>query len=216
MNKKMISMVTFLLVAVTVGVFASSPTGLTGSDFVRLGNLGIVSGELSEEDGEWYLTSEDKEYALHLGNYEVIYPQGIDLEEGSEAVVRGFVLENDISAVRVVSEDSAWDLRTEAGVPLWAGKGNRENQLSNSTDRLGMGNYTQMSQRSNAMGNYSQMSQRSNAMGNYSQVSQRSHAMGDYGQSSQVERGAQPRFNAPIAQTPQVGYRNNQRPMGRF
>ena len=190
MNKKMITMVAVLLVAVTVGVFASSATDLNGSDFVRLGNLGIVSGELFEENGEWYLTSEGKEYAIHLGNYEVVYPQGIELEEGSEAVVRGFILGNDISAVKVASKDSVWNLRTEAGVPLWAGAGNRDNQVSDRNDRQGMGNYSQMSQRSNARGNYRQ--------------------------ATQVARGSQSRFSAPGVQTSPVEHRNSQRPMIRY
>ena len=137
MNKKNLSMVAILLVAVSVGVFASSTSDLKGSDFVRLGKLGIVSGTLSEEGGEWYLTSEKNEYALHLGNYEVIYPKGIDLKEGSGAVVRGFVLEDDISAVTLATDDARYSLRTAEGFPLWAGQGARQNQQSFRNEKSG-------------------------------------------------------------------------------
>lgn len=143
MNTRNISMVAILLVMVSVGVFASSNSDLKGSDFVRLGQLGIVSGTLSEEDGEWYLTTLDKEYALHLGNYEVIYPKGLNLKEGSDVVVRGFVLDSDISAVTVATSEGKYALRTVEGMPLWAGQGARQNQLANQNERLGQGSYRQ-------------------------------------------------------------------------
>ncbi|MDY0288214.1 MAG: hypothetical protein RBR15_05270 [Sphaerochaeta sp.] len=143
MNKKSISMVAILLLVVTVGAFASSNSDLKGRDFVRLGTLGIVSGTLSEDGGEWYLTSPTGEYALHLGKYEVIYPKGINLKEGSAAVVRGFVLDSDISAVTVDSANAKYSLRTVAGVPLWSGQGMRENQQAFQTERTGQANFRQ-------------------------------------------------------------------------
>jgi len=143
MNKRNISMVAILLVMVSVGVFAATDSDLNGSDFVRLGQLGIVSGTLSEEDGEWYLTTTDSEYALHLGNYEVIYPEGIDLEEGSEAIVRGFVLDSDISAVTVGTHDGSYTFRTLEGLPLWAGQGERQNQIASQNEGKALGNFRQ-------------------------------------------------------------------------
>ena len=53
MNKRNISMVAILLVVVSIGAFASSQSDLKGSDFVRLGQLGSVSGTLSQDSGEW-------------------------------------------------------------------------------------------------------------------------------------------------------------------
>ena len=128
MNKRNISMVAILLVMVSVGVFAATDSDLRGSDFVRLGQLGIVSGTLSEVDGEGYLNTTDTEYALHLGNYEVIYPKGINLKEGSEAIVTGFVLNSDISAITVGTHEASYSFRTAEGMPLWAGQGERQNQ----------------------------------------------------------------------------------------
>lgn len=143
MNKRNISMVAILLVLGAIGVFASSNSDLKGSDFVRLGHLGIVSGTLSEEGGEWYLSTGDSEYALHLGNYQVVYPKGITLNEGSEAVVRGFVLDSDISAVTVATAEDKYSFRTAEGLPLWSGQGAMQNQLANQNERAGQGNYTQ-------------------------------------------------------------------------
>lgn len=143
MKKRNISMVAILLVMVTVGLFAASESDLRGSDFVRLGKLGIVSGTLSEVDGEWYLTTTDTKYALHLGNYEVIYPKGIDLKEGSEALVRGFVLDSDISAVTVGTREVSYSFRTLEGLPLWAGQGERKNQIASQNERKALGNFRQ-------------------------------------------------------------------------
>lgn len=139
MNTRNISMVAILLVVVSMGVFASSASDLKGSDFVRLGHLGIVSGTLSEEGGEWYLATGDSEYALHLGNYRVVYPKGITLNEGSEAVVRGFVLDDDISAVTVATEANRYSFRTAEGIPLWAGQGAMQNQKANQSASVGQG-----------------------------------------------------------------------------
>ena len=139
MNTRNISMVAILLVMVSVGVFASSNSDLNGSDFVRLGHLGIVSGTLSEEGGEWYLSTGDSEYALHLGNYQVVYPKGITLNEGSEAVVRGFVLDSDISAVTVATAEDKYSFRTAEGIPLWSGQGERQNQKANQSASVGQG-----------------------------------------------------------------------------
>lgn len=108
-------------------LFASS-SALKGSDYVRLGNQGAVSGTLKEADGEWFLATGDaKEYALHLGNYEVMYPEGISLREGEQASVKGFVYGQDISAITVASAGKTWEFRSNDGRPLWSGDGNRQN-----------------------------------------------------------------------------------------
>ncbi len=141
MNTRIISMVAILLVVASVGVFASSASDLKGSDLVRSGTLGVVTGTLSEEGGEWYLTSTDREYALHLGNVEVAYPKGINLKEGSKAVVRGFVLESDISVLTVATTEGRYSLRTAEGVPVWNGLGARQNMQASQYARSGQGNY---------------------------------------------------------------------------
>lgn len=146
MNKRIISMVTILLVLLSVGAFAASNSDLVGKDVVRLGPLGIVSGRLAEKDGKWYLVTKDNEYSLHLGKYEVVYPKGLNLTEGSEAVVRGFVLDSDISTVTLVSDDARYSFRSPAGLPLWSGQGERRNQQALQYDRAGQANYRQPAQ----------------------------------------------------------------------
>jgi hypothetical protein len=122
------------LVFVTGSIFASSI--LRGSDYVRLGKQSSLNGILTQADGEWYLTTDGKEeYSLHLGNYEVMYPNGISLTSGQEAFVKGFVYDQDISAITVVSEGKSWEFRSIEGRPLWSGSGNRQNEKTDSNVR---------------------------------------------------------------------------------
>jgi hypothetical protein len=128
MNRKTIGLGICLLF-ITGSIFASS--ALRGSDYVRLGVSGSVTGTLKESDGEWFLTTKEaREYAVHLGNYEVLYPEGIALYTGSQASVKGFMYENEISAVSVSSDGNTWKFRNADGRPLWSGEGNRQNANS--------------------------------------------------------------------------------------
>ena len=114
--------------AAAAGVFAGE--ALLGRDYVRLGKLGSLTGTLREEMGEWYLTSTSREYAIHLGNYGIMYPDGILLESGSSAVVKGFVYENHVSAVSITSDGKTWNFRDEYGRPAWSGRGRNADTAS--------------------------------------------------------------------------------------
>jgi rubrerythrin len=110
--------------------FATVPLAadtLYGRDIVDSGSKVTISGTLVEEAGEWSLKTAEKTYAIHLGNYAVIYPKGLGLREGDQAAVRGFLTGQDISAIEVVSRGSTYEFRTEDGTPLWSGRGNRRN-----------------------------------------------------------------------------------------
>jgi hypothetical protein len=133
MNKKTL-VIGLCLIFVTGSIFASSI--LRGSDYVRLGKQASLTGVLSQADGEWYLTTNGKEeYSVHLGNYEVMYPNGVTLTSGSQASVKGFVYDKDISAITVVSEGKSWEFRNTDGRPLWSGSGNRQNEKTDSESR---------------------------------------------------------------------------------
>ncbi|WP_320130113.1 hypothetical protein [uncultured Sphaerochaeta sp.] len=124
MNKRLLALVVLVLLA--SGLFAS--TELKGSDYVRLGKTGTLVGTLSLSDGEWFLTTFDSQkYSLHLGNYEIIYPKGIELSSGAQAKVTGFLYENDFSVIAVDSNGKSWQFRNIDGRPLWSGQGNRQN-----------------------------------------------------------------------------------------
>jgi len=126
MKRRFILVLCFL--AAAAGVFASE--ALAGRDYVRLGKLGSVTGTLRQEAGEWYLRTPNLEYAIHLGNYGIVYPEGISLESGSSAEVKGFIYENHVSAVSVTSDGKTWNFRDQDGRPAWAGGGRGRNEYA--------------------------------------------------------------------------------------
>jgi len=106
-----------------------------GSDIVNSGKLETLRGKLSYDGSEWSLeTTAKKLYDLHLGNYSVLYPEGLDLKEGQEAEVEGFVLNSDIAVTSITSGGSTFTLRdSETGRPLWAGQGRNTNRNAQDT-----------------------------------------------------------------------------------
>jgi hypothetical protein len=121
------SMIIAAMLAASAFAFLSASDALYGRDIVESGAKATLSGTLVEEAGEWSLKTADKVYAIHLGNYLVIYPKGIGLKEGDRATVRGFVTGLDVSAISVAAGGAIYEFRGEDGTPLWSGRGNRRN-----------------------------------------------------------------------------------------
>jgi hypothetical protein len=111
----------------TTGSSIVSDTSVTGRDVVATGSLETVTGTLSQDGYEWYLDTPDAVYELHLGNCDMLYPDGVSLKAGLSADVTGYVLDTDIAAVTVVSDGQTYEFRNSGGQPLWAGQGNRWN-----------------------------------------------------------------------------------------
>jgi hypothetical protein len=125
--------IVFLVIALsTAGTLPGSlwaADSLAGRDIVDQGSKLTLSGTLIDEDGEWSLKTADKTYAVHLGNYAILYPKGINLKDGAEARVRGFLVGEDVSAISLVTNGSSYTFRNEDGTPLWAGRGNKRNAV---------------------------------------------------------------------------------------
>ncbi len=115
-----------LVLFVSVPLFADSdePDGRTVAE---KGIRGSVSGVLVYEKSEWYLKDGNKTYDLHLGLYGHDETKTGSLGEGDSATVEGFILENHIAPVTLVSNGKTYRFRSENGSPLWAGQGNRRN-----------------------------------------------------------------------------------------
>ena len=88
-------------------------------------SLTQLEGKLVYDDPEWFLDIGSETVALHLGNRPYLESLDIDLEEGSEAVAFGIMEEDGLSVVRITTEEGEIALRSNAGVPLWAGNANR-------------------------------------------------------------------------------------------
>jgi|GEM_PF-6799857 len=90
---------------------------LSGRDFVALGEIGIISGSLLTMGGEWFVQTADELYEIHLGDHDHRELTGIALEVGKEAVVCGYVYDDDIAVVSLSYADSTFNCpRTTGGI----------------------------------------------------------------------------------------------------
>lgn len=124
---KKISITVLVLLAGTSLIFAGE---VTGRDMVADGAFASVSGMLVYESSEWYLKTDEKTYQLHLGNKEYLESTGIDLQEGAECSIEGFLLGQDIAVSSVTLDGKTYNFREKDGTPMWAGRGNHRNSES--------------------------------------------------------------------------------------
>jgi hypothetical protein len=94
-----------------------------------MGTLGNVSGTLSYDGSEWYLITEKDRYILHFGNSAYMESTGINLREGEQIDIRGFISGEEIAVAEARIEANVYTFRNEDGMPLWAGSGSRDNQI---------------------------------------------------------------------------------------
>jgi hypothetical protein len=94
-----------------------------------MGTLGNVSGTLSYDGSEWYLETEKDRYILHFGNSAFVDSTGINLREGEQIDIRGFVSGEEIAVAEARFDAEVYTFRNEDGMPLWAGNGRRDNQI---------------------------------------------------------------------------------------
>jgi len=123
-----------LFVALSAAATLWAADSLAGRDIVDQGLKATLSGTLVEENGEWSLRTVGKTYAVHLGNYSILYPKGIGLKDGEQASVSGFLVGEDVSAISLASNGRTYTFREEDGTPLWAGRGNRRNAAGMNLD----------------------------------------------------------------------------------
>ena len=114
-----------LIGSAAAGVFAA---GQVGREVVAQGTVGTVTGTLVYQDSEWFIDTEDGLFLVHLGNHDFVDGTGMELSEGDEATVYGFIAGQDISAVNVTIGSGVFSFRSEDGFPLWAGSGRMRNQ----------------------------------------------------------------------------------------
>ena len=144
MKKILIIVLAFMLVSV-LGSFASN-SGMMGREVVEMGVLQTIEGSLVEQDGEWYLQTGEFLYAVHLGNHDFIDSLEMDLNEGDRVTLQGFVQGEDIAAVNITTGGKTYLVRSEDGMPLWAGNGQGRNRQSdegrgmNGSGKSGQGN----------------------------------------------------------------------------
>lgn len=135
----------------------SKYTGTRGGagpeDRETLGPLVSLSGELSYEDAEWYLKDGEDKYLLHLGNQSYLDSNQVELKEGQEVQVQAFEHDDELSVAILTTDNEQIALRTEDGMPLWAGRGvggaRREADSSDESERPGQGYRSQSEESEN-------------------------------------------------------------------
>ncbi len=104
---------------------------MKGRDFVRLGKLYELNGTLELVGTEWFLTTGDNTYALHMGPETYRESKGFSLSEGNLVTINGFVYNDDIAIKYISSNGQSIVLRDETGRPTWAGSKFSNRQASN-------------------------------------------------------------------------------------
>ncbi len=79
---------------------------LTGRDFVQLGQIQLISGNLLYMDGEWFVQTESHTYEIHLGDHDYRENLNIGLEVGKKAFVYGFVYGHDVAVISLILDDN--------------------------------------------------------------------------------------------------------------
>ncbi len=125
----------FLIIAIValVGTSAfSQVNGMYGRQIAAEGRIETVQGTLGLDGNEWILNVGNIAYNLHLGRYG--HEPDLALNEGTSAVVEGFVMERGIAPVSILTEGQELAFWHEDGYPLWAGRGARTEGFSQMLD----------------------------------------------------------------------------------
>ena len=106
--------------------------GMYGRQIAADGTVETFRGTLGLDGNEWILNVGNIAYNLHLGRFG--HDPDLALNEGSSAVVEGFVMERGIAPVSIMTEGEEITFWHEDGYPLWAGRGTRTEGFSQMPD----------------------------------------------------------------------------------
>jgi hypothetical protein len=94
---------------------------LRGRDLVQLGKVATLAGTLKQHGDEWGLKVGTTSYEIHLGPADYRTNQGLVLNNGGQATVKGFVYGTDVAVMEIQAGEKTITLRDETGRPAWAG-----------------------------------------------------------------------------------------------
>jgi hypothetical protein len=94
---------------------------LRGRDIVQLGKATVLTGILEQHGDEWGLKVGTTSYEIHLGPADYRTNQGLVLNNGARATVKGFVYGTDVAVMEIQVGGKTLTLRDETGRPAWAG-----------------------------------------------------------------------------------------------
>jgi hypothetical protein len=94
---------------------------LKGRDLAQLGKVATLTGTLEQHGDEWGLKVGHTSYEIHLGPADYRTNQGLVLNNGGQATVKGFVYGADVAVMEIEAGGKKITLRDETGRPAWAG-----------------------------------------------------------------------------------------------
>jgi hypothetical protein len=94
---------------------------LRGRDLAQLGKVSTLTGTLEQHGDEWALKVGTTSYEIHLGPADYRSKQGLVLNHGDLATVKGFVYGADVAVMEIEAGGKTITLRDETGRPAWAG-----------------------------------------------------------------------------------------------
>ncbi len=129
-NKKINGIQIIIILALIFSNIIAENNPLKGKDFVKLGTLQTISGELFEEYSEWSLKTDKGIIELHFGPREFLAHKNVTLKETDNFSVTGFLYENHLAVTNFMFDDKLVELRTKDGDPLW-----RNTKFSNKNNK---------------------------------------------------------------------------------
>lgn len=94
---------------------------LRGRDLAQLGKVTTLTGTLEQHGDEWGLKVGNTSYEIHLGPGDYRAKEGLILNHGDRATVKGFVYGTDVAVMEIEAGGKRITLRDETGRPAWAG-----------------------------------------------------------------------------------------------
>jgi len=99
-----------------------------GRDLVTKGEEKTIEGNFIIDNDEWYLVVNNQKILIHKGPEQFIAEKKINIEKNSLIKVYGYVYQNEITPIKIVSGKNEYVFRNENGRPLWSGKGYGRNR----------------------------------------------------------------------------------------
>jgi len=113
------SILVILLVMLAILLFAAHVHKMRGKDVVEKGKPAKISGELINEDGEWYLKKGKEKIEMHFGPEEYRKGLGVTIKPQKKFSAKGFIYKGSFAISTFTYNDTIVTLRDKNGKALW-------------------------------------------------------------------------------------------------
>lgn len=110
----------FAMFLMSGSLFASDDSGSPSDAAFAAGVKETLVGTITSDGAGWSISTVSDTYSLRTGNKPFLDSTGIDLEEGADIFVYGYVADESVVPMLIVCDDAAYFFRDTDGAPLWA------------------------------------------------------------------------------------------------